>query len=191
MDQINIKNLSSCSWEITKKSFRGKLLKIFHFSTLWIWLFGIFDQRPQGCEGGQKLNGTYTDGLALLSHFRAAKNSGAPKPTPRPNQAPNISPTMAPVPTPTMKKSPKASYVRTFSLAENRLLKPFLPVLTWKKFNNHITSFIIMKCLEKHESKILKAKSRMAPIVRFLKFIYSEKATKIKRNFLYFFDTTT
>ena len=48
--QINIKNLSSCSWEITKKSFRGKLLKIFHFSTLWIWLFGIFDKHPQGCD---------------------------------------------------------------------------------------------------------------------------------------------
>ena len=24
--------------------------KIFHFSTLWIWLFGIFDKRPQGCD---------------------------------------------------------------------------------------------------------------------------------------------
>ena len=23
--------------------------KNFHFSTLWIWLFGIFDKRPQGC----------------------------------------------------------------------------------------------------------------------------------------------
>ena len=48
--QITIKNLSLCSWEITKKSFRRKWLKIFHFSTLWIWLFGIFDKRPQGCD---------------------------------------------------------------------------------------------------------------------------------------------
>ena len=47
--QITTKNLSLCSWEITKKSFRRKLLKIFHFFTLWIWLFGIFDKRPQGC----------------------------------------------------------------------------------------------------------------------------------------------
>ena len=47
--QITTKNPSLCSWEITKKSFRGKLHKIFHFSTLWIWLFGIFDKRPQGC----------------------------------------------------------------------------------------------------------------------------------------------
>ena len=43
------KNLFLCSWEITNKSFRGKLHKNFHFSTLWIWLFGIFDKRPQGC----------------------------------------------------------------------------------------------------------------------------------------------
>ena len=48
--QINIKTLSSCSWEIAKKSFRGKLLKIFHFSTLRIWLLGIFDKHPQGCD---------------------------------------------------------------------------------------------------------------------------------------------
>ena len=33
-----------------KKSFRRKWLKFFHFSTLWIWLFGIFDKRPQGCD---------------------------------------------------------------------------------------------------------------------------------------------
>ena len=49
LGQITTKNLSLRSWEITKKSFRGKLLKIFHFFTLWIWLFGIFDKRPQGC----------------------------------------------------------------------------------------------------------------------------------------------
>ena len=47
--QITTKNPSLCSWEIIKKSFRGKLHKNFHFSTLWIWLFGIFDKRPQGC----------------------------------------------------------------------------------------------------------------------------------------------
>ena len=47
--QITTKNLSLCSWEIIKKSFRGKLHKNFHFSTLWIWLFGIFDKRPQRC----------------------------------------------------------------------------------------------------------------------------------------------
>ena len=49
MGQITTKNPSLCSWEIIKKSFRGKLHKNFHFSTLWIWLFGIFDKRPQGC----------------------------------------------------------------------------------------------------------------------------------------------
>ena len=49
LGQITTKNLFLRSWEITKKSFRGKLLKIFHFFTLWIWLFGIFDKRPQGC----------------------------------------------------------------------------------------------------------------------------------------------
>ena len=49
-DQITTKNLSLRSWEITKKSFCRKLLKIFHFFTLWIWLFGIFDKRPQGCH---------------------------------------------------------------------------------------------------------------------------------------------
>ena len=47
--QITTKNLSLCSWEIIKKSFRGKLHKNFHFSTLWIWLFWIFDKYPQGC----------------------------------------------------------------------------------------------------------------------------------------------
>ena len=50
LGQITTKNLSLRSWEITKKSFRRKLLKIFHFFTLWIWLFGIFDKRPQGCD---------------------------------------------------------------------------------------------------------------------------------------------
>ena len=48
--RITKKNLSLCSWEITEKSFRGKLLKNFHISTLWIWLFWIFDKRPQGCD---------------------------------------------------------------------------------------------------------------------------------------------
>ena len=48
--QIASKNLSLCPWEITKKSFRRKGLKICHFSTLWIWKFGIFDNRPQGCD---------------------------------------------------------------------------------------------------------------------------------------------
>jgi hypothetical protein len=41
--QITSKNLSLCSWEITKKSFRWKGLKIF-------WKFGIFDKRSQGCN---------------------------------------------------------------------------------------------------------------------------------------------
>ena len=50
LDRITTKNLPLCPWEITKKSFRRKLLKIFHFLTLWIWLFGIFDKRPQGCH---------------------------------------------------------------------------------------------------------------------------------------------
>ena len=50
MGRITTKNLPLCPWEITKKSFRGKLLTIFHFLTLWIWLFGIFDKRPQGCH---------------------------------------------------------------------------------------------------------------------------------------------
>ena len=51
------KNLFLCSWEITKKSFRRKWLKNFHFSTLWIWLFGIFDKRPQGCDEGKNSMG--------------------------------------------------------------------------------------------------------------------------------------
>ena len=43
-------HLFALSWNaLKKKSFLGKLLKKFHFSTLWIWLFGIFDKRPQGC----------------------------------------------------------------------------------------------------------------------------------------------
>ena len=48
--QITSKNLSLCSWEITKTSLCQKGLKIFHFLTLWIWLFGIFDKHPQGCD---------------------------------------------------------------------------------------------------------------------------------------------
>jgi hypothetical protein len=48
--QIATKNLSLCSWEITKKSLRWKWLENFHFSTLWIWKFGIFDKRLQGCD---------------------------------------------------------------------------------------------------------------------------------------------
>jgi hypothetical protein len=48
--QTTTKNLFLCSWEITKKSLCWKLLKIFHFSTVSIWLFGIFDKRPQGCD---------------------------------------------------------------------------------------------------------------------------------------------
>ena len=47
--QITTKNQSLRSWEIIKKSFRRKLHKNFHFWTLCIWLFGIFDKRPQGC----------------------------------------------------------------------------------------------------------------------------------------------
>ena len=50
LGRIPTKNLPLCPWEITKKSVCGKLLKIFHFLTLWIWLFGIFDKRPQGCD---------------------------------------------------------------------------------------------------------------------------------------------
>ena len=30
--------------------FRRNLEINFQFSTLWIWLFGIFDKRPQGCD---------------------------------------------------------------------------------------------------------------------------------------------
>ena len=40
LGQITTNNLSLCSWETSKKSFRRKWLRIFHFSTLWIWLFG-------------------------------------------------------------------------------------------------------------------------------------------------------
>ena len=50
LGRITTKNLALCPWEITEKSFRRKLLKFFHFLTLWIWLFGIFDKRPQGCH---------------------------------------------------------------------------------------------------------------------------------------------
>ena len=49
-EQNHYKKPVFCPWEIIKKSFRRKLLKIFHFLTLWIWLFGIFDKRPQGCH---------------------------------------------------------------------------------------------------------------------------------------------
>ena len=45
-----------CSWKITKKSFCQKRLYIFHFSTLWIWLFEIFDK----CLQGQKLSRSST-----------------------------------------------------------------------------------------------------------------------------------
>ena len=48
--QITSKKLSLCSWEITKKTLRRKGLTIFHFSTLWIWKFWIFDKRLQGCD---------------------------------------------------------------------------------------------------------------------------------------------
>ena len=51
------KNLSLCSWKITKKLFRPNLLKKIHFSTLWIWLFGILDKRPQGCDEVKTLMG--------------------------------------------------------------------------------------------------------------------------------------
>ena len=54
--QVITKNLSLCSWEITKKSFCQKRLYIFHFSTLWIWLFEIFDK----CLQGQKLSRSST-----------------------------------------------------------------------------------------------------------------------------------
>ena len=50
LSQISIKNLSLYSWEITRKFFCKKMLKNFNFSTSWIWLFGIFDKRPQGCN---------------------------------------------------------------------------------------------------------------------------------------------
>ena len=49
LGHITTKNLPLYSWEITMKFFR-KLMLNFHFSTLWIWLFGIFDKRPQGCN---------------------------------------------------------------------------------------------------------------------------------------------
>ena len=57
LGQVITKNLSLCSWEITKKSFCQKRLYIFHFPTLWIWLFGIFDKCPQA----QKLSRSSTD----------------------------------------------------------------------------------------------------------------------------------
>ena len=49
-NQITSKKLSLCSWEITKKILRWKGLKIFHFLTLSIWKFGIFDKCLQGCD---------------------------------------------------------------------------------------------------------------------------------------------
>ena len=64
-------------------------------------------------------------GLALLSHFRAAKNSGAPKPTPRPTQAPTISPTM--------KKSPKAPHVRTLFPDREQIIEAFFAGLDVEK----------------------------------------------------------
>ena len=56
LGQVITKNMSLCSWEITKKSFCQKRLYIFHFSTLWIWLFEIFDK----CLQGQKLSRSST-----------------------------------------------------------------------------------------------------------------------------------
>ena len=45
-NQITSKNVSLSSWEIIKKILHGKGLKFFHFSTLWIWNFGIFGKHP-------------------------------------------------------------------------------------------------------------------------------------------------
>ena len=72
------KNLSSCSWEITKISFCRKWLEKFHISTLWIWQFGIFDKHPQGCDEvknsmgllqGPKLMAWTTKSLILENHW--------------------------------------------------------------------------------------------------------------------------
>ena len=49
------KNLSLFSWEIIKKSFCWKWLKIFLFSTLWIWLFGIFDKNRPAAQGSNEV----------------------------------------------------------------------------------------------------------------------------------------
>ena len=57
LGRITTKNLALCPWEITEKSFRRKLLKIFNFLTLWVWLFGIFDKHPQGCDEVKTLMG--------------------------------------------------------------------------------------------------------------------------------------
>ena len=42
------KNLFLCSWEITEKFFCQNFEINFQFSTLWIWLFGIFDNARRG-----------------------------------------------------------------------------------------------------------------------------------------------
>ena len=48
--------MSFCTFEVASLvNVLGHYLRkygsqIFHFSTLWIWLFGIFDKPPQGCD---------------------------------------------------------------------------------------------------------------------------------------------
>ena len=102
----------------------------------------------------------------LLSHFRD-KKLVAPKPTPRSTPAPTMSPTTAPTPapTPTMNTSPKAPHVRTLFPGREQIIEGFFAGLDVEKIlqKYRIPSFVIMKTLEKHQSKILKAKSRMGP----------------------------
>ena len=99
----------------------------------------------------------------LFSYFRA-KKSVAPKVTPRPSPAPTMTPT--PEPTSPMNMSPKASDVRRFLFpGREQIIEAFFAGLDVEKIQQkyRIPSFIIKKMLEKHQSKIFKAKSRMGP----------------------------
>ena len=53
-NQITSKIFYVCK-KLQKKTLLGRWLKIFYFSTLWIWKFGIFQQTPAGMPNQGKL----------------------------------------------------------------------------------------------------------------------------------------
>ena len=61
-------------WEITKSSFRRKGLKIFHFSTLWIWKFGTFDKNSKGLLQGPRLMSWTTKSPIGGNHWVSTNN---------------------------------------------------------------------------------------------------------------------
>ena len=98
----------------------------------------------------------------ILSHFRAKKYI-APKLSPRPTMAPTQAPTLAP--TSPMNMSSKPSHIRRLFPGREDVIEAFFAGLDVEKIQHkyRIPSFIIKKILEKHQSKISKAKSRMGP----------------------------